>query len=72
MEVIQERVGGPIDMHGARAAERHAASELRAGHTQHIAQDPEQRCIAVDIDVVRVPVDFDDEGHDVLTLINGL
>ena len=32
------------------AAQCHAAAELRAGHAQHVAQHPEQRRIAVDID----------------------
>ena len=51
--VMQERVGDAVDMHGAGAAQRHAAAELRAGHAEHVAQHPEQRRVAVDIDAVR-------------------
>ena len=61
--VTQERRGGAVDMHGAGAAQRHAAAELRAGHAEHVAQHPEQRRVAVDIDAVCSPVDFDGEGH---------
>src|ERR1700748_3459169 len=32
--------GDAVDMHGAGAAERHAAAELRAGHAEHVAQNP--------------------------------
>jgi hypothetical protein len=64
-EVMQERVGGPIDMHGACVTQRHATTELRAGHAPHIAQDPEESCI--DVDAVRFPVYFNGERHGVLT-----
>src|SRR5271165_2910803 len=50
-------------MHGAGAAERHAATELRAGHAQAVAQHPKERSVAVDIDAVRATVDFDGERH---------
>src|SRR5439155_26692752 len=56
-------------MHGARAAQRHAAAELRAGHAKHVAQDPEQRRVAIDIDAVCVAVDFDGEGHGVFSFL---
>ena len=52
--VMQERVGDAVDVDGAGAAQRHAAAELGAGHAQHVAQHPEERRVAVDIDVVRV------------------
>ena len=53
------RAGGDaVDMHGAGAAQRHAAAELRAGHAEHVAQHPEQRRVAVDIDAVSLAVDF--------------
>jgi hypothetical protein len=55
--------GDAIDMHGAGAAQRHAAAELRAGHAEHVAQHPQERRIAVDIDAVCVPVDFDVKSH---------
>ena len=67
--VMQERVGHAIEMHRAGAAERHAAAELRAGHAQHVAQHPEQRRVAVDIDAVRAAVDFDGEGHGVFSFV---
>ena len=60
--------GDAVDMHGAGAAQRHAAAELRAGHAEHVAQHPQQRRVAVDIDAVRLSVDFDGEGHGVVLL----
>jgi hypothetical protein len=51
--------GNAIDMHGAGAAQRHAATELRASHAQDIAQHPEEWGVAVDIDAVGVAVDAD-------------
>ena len=33
-----------------QAAESHAAAELRAGHAEHVAQHPEKRLVAIDID----------------------
>src|SRR5438270_283078 len=59
-----------IEMHGASAAQCHAAAELRAGHAQHVAQHPKQRRVAVDIDAMRLTVDFNGEGHDVLSLVH--
>ena len=47
-------------------AQRHAATEFRAGHPQHISQHPEKCGVAVDIYVVRVAVDFDGEGHGIV------
>src|SRR5215510_10403600 len=55
------------DMHRAGAAQRHAAAEFRAGHAEHVAQHPEERGIAVDIDAVRAAVDFDSERHGLLS-----
>src|SRR6266436_2662862 len=55
--------GDAVDMHGAGAAERHAAAELRAGHAEHVAQHPKQGRVAVDIDGVRGSVDLDGETH---------
>src|SRR5215475_11259664 len=59
--------GDAVDMHSAGAAQRHAASELRPGHAEHIAQDPEQRRIAIHIDAVCGSVDFDGKGHDAVS-----
>jgi hypothetical protein len=42
--------GAAVDMQGAGAAQRYAAAEFRAGHAEPVAQHPEQRRIAVDID----------------------
>ena len=41
--VTQERVALAIDVHGAGAAQGHAAAELRAGHAQRVPQHPQQR-----------------------------
>jgi hypothetical protein len=35
-----------INMHRARATLRYAATKFRAGHPEHVAQDPQQRRIA--------------------------
>src|SRR5580693_6458379 len=43
-------------MHGARPAQSHPASELRPGHPQGIAQDPQQRGRGVDIHLHRLPI----------------
>src|SRR5258708_2595431 len=40
-----------------------AAADLRAGHAEHVAQHPEERRVAVGIDAVCIPVDFNAEGH---------
>src|SRR5215468_3889996 len=56
--------GDAIDMYGAGAAQGHAAAELRAGHAENVAQHPEQRRIAVDINLVGVSVDFNAKRHD--------
>ena len=40
---LHERVGCAVDVHGAGAAQRHAAAVLGAGEVQVVAQDPEQR-----------------------------
>ena len=50
-------------MHGAGPAERHATAELRARHAKHVAQDPQQRYVAVDIHLVLDAIDLDFEGH---------
>ena len=55
--------GGAVDMHRAGAAERHAAAELGAGHAEHVAQHPQERRVAVDIDAMGGSVDFNGESH---------
>src|SRR5438876_6536321 len=54
-------------MDRARPAQREAATELGAGHAQDVAQHPKHRRVVVDIDAMRLPVDSDGEGHDVLS-----
>jgi hypothetical protein len=66
--VTQERVAIPVQVDRAGAAEGQAAAELGAGHTQHIAQDPQQRGIAVDVDAMLSTVNLDYVGHDNLLL----
>src|SRR5262245_40703230 len=58
--------GVVVDMHGAGAAEGHAADELRAGHAEHIAQHPQERRVAVDINLALSSVYFDSIGHNCL------
>src|SRR5262249_24377068 len=60
--------GSAVDMYRAGAAQRHAAAEFCAGQAEHVAQHPEQRRVAVDIDAVRVAVDFNGERHDAASL----
>src|SRR5262249_19998788 len=55
--------GNPVDMHGARAAQRLAAPELRSGHAEHVAQHPKQRGVTVDVEIVDFSIDFDGHGH---------
>jgi hypothetical protein len=54
-------------MHGASATQRHAATELRAGHAEYVAQNPEQWRVAINIYTTRGSVDFDCEGHEVVS-----
>src|SRR5262249_58879197 len=55
--------GNPVDMHGARAAQRLAAPELRSGHAEHVAQHPKQRGVTVDVETMGYSIDFDGHGH---------
>src|SRR6266550_4530751 len=55
--------GDAVDMHGAGAAERHAAAELRAGHAEHVAQYPQERSVAINIDRPIDAVDLDCGCH---------
>ena len=48
-------------------AKRLATAELGAHHAEHIPQNPQQRDIAVDIDVVSSAVHFDRECHHCLS-----
>jgi hypothetical protein len=61
-----------VDMHGARPAQRDSAAELRAGHAEHVAQHPQEWRVAIDIDAVRLTVDFYSEDHASLLFDQGL
>src|SRR5437660_1342283 len=61
--------GDPVDMHGAGPAESHAAAELRSGHAEHVAQYPQERSVAVNIDRPIDAVDLDRGGHSYLHVI---
>src|SRR6266496_901520 len=60
-----------VDVHGAGAAKRGAAAEFRAGHSQHVAKNPEQRRVVVDIDAASSAVDCQRMRH-LSLLIMGL
>src|SRR6195256_3064563 len=47
----------PIQVHGARTAQGHAAAELGAGQAQRVAQHPQQRHVGIDIDFGVLAVD---------------
>jgi hypothetical protein len=50
-------------MDSASAAECHSATELRPGHAEHVAQYPEQRGVTINVDTMRLAVDFNSKGH---------
>src|SRR5262249_51472306 len=56
-----------VDMHGAGAALRDPAAELAAGQSDLLAQHPEKRHLALDIEPMRGPVDLD-RDHDAVPL----
>src|SRR5216683_1590160 len=60
-----------VEVHRARAAQRHAAAEFRAGHPEHVAKNPEQRRVVVDIDAASSAVDCQRMWH-LSLLIMGL
>src|SRR5207247_5428664 len=61
--------GDAVHMYGAGAAERGAAAEFRAGHAEHVAQHPQERGVAVDIDRPIDAVELDRGGHSYLRAI---
>src|SRR5205823_12935372 len=61
-----------VDMDGARAAQRHAATELRTGQAERIAQDPEQRHLRYDIDTLSFAVQSELYWHRSLLTIGGV
>src|SRR5262245_51955854 len=58
--------GDSVHMHGASAAERHAAAKLRASHAKHVAQHPQKRSITVNVDRTIDAVDLNRGGHSYL------
>src|SRR2546426_4660006 len=59
--------GRAVEMHGAGPALRDAASELRAGETEVVAQHPQERRIGRHVHGLAFAVDGeDDRGHDAL------
>src|ERR1700736_6835152 len=51
---------------GAAPPQPKAAAELRAGHAEHVAQHPQQRRVAVDVDGLNGAVDLDFVRHESL------
>jgi hypothetical protein len=52
-----------VKMNRACTAKSHAAAELRAGHAEDVAEDPQQRCVFIDVDDVVCAVNFEGKGH---------
>src|ERR1700730_18310347 len=50
-------------MDSAGTAKSHAAAEFGPSHAEHVAQDPKQGRVRVDIDCVVGTVDLDRKGH---------
>src|SRR4051794_16161252 len=63
--------GSTVEMHGASAAQRHAAAELGASHAEHVPQYAEQRRVAVDIDTALNSIDVDGKAHGKTLLLSG-
>jgi hypothetical protein len=59
--VMQERVA--VDMHGTRAAKRHATAELRAGLTERVTKHPKERHICADIYGLGLAVQSKADSH---------
>src|SRR5262249_45935372 len=58
------RPGGvAVDMHRAGTAQRHAAAELGARHAEHVAQHPQERGVAVNVDRPVDAIDPNRGGH---------
>ena len=55
--VTQERIGCAVEMHGAGAALREPAAEMRIVEADVVAQRVEQRHVGIGIDGVRLAVD---------------
>jgi hypothetical protein len=50
-------------VNGAGAAQSPAAPEFRACHSKHVADDPQQWRVIIDIDRVVDPIDLGGKGH---------
>src|SRR5207302_5856419 len=55
-----------VDMDGACAAQRHAATELGSGQAERIAQDPKERHLRNHINALSFPVQCELYGHETL------
>jgi hypothetical protein len=51
-----------VKVNRAGTAQRHAATELGPGHSEDIAQDPQQRHVGRDVDLAAFAID-DDSDH---------
>jgi hypothetical protein len=55
--------GISVHVNGASAAQSLAAAEFRACHSQHVADNPQQWRVAIDIDDVIDPINLGRECH---------
>jgi hypothetical protein len=55
--------GVTVDVYGAGTTLSDPAAVFGAGHTEDVAQHPQQRGVTVDIYVVRRTIDFDGKGY---------
>ena len=60
--------GFAIDVHGTSAAQRHAATELRARHVQGVTEHPKQRHVRADVNGSGFVVQGETDGHGDLPL----
>jgi hypothetical protein len=49
--------GGAVEMHRTGAAQTGAATELRPGHLQMLADDPQQRRVVLGVDLLLLAID---------------
>ena len=52
-----------VEVDGAGTASADAAAVFGAGEAEFVAQDPKERCIGFDVDVVSDAVNFEMDGH---------
>ena len=53
----------PVDVHGAGAARRDPAPELRAGQPEVLAHDPQERNVVGSIELAGLAIDEELHGH---------